>query len=133
MKAPYVAAANTIPIMIVVASYPHEAVLQFVALSTFFHTLGREICMDIEDRAGDTFSFMHRFQPVPLATVAFFLAGISLFLLMTQARHSRDVAALIAMALLLILAVVYWFKVGNYKSATTIMKIQYFIGLCFLL
>lgn len=133
VKAPYVAVANTLPIMIVVASFPEQTILQVVALSTFFHTLGREICMDIEDRAGDVVSFMHKFRPAPLATVAFFLEGIGLLLLITQTRHWGDVAALIAMASLLVFAAIFWFKSEDYKKATGTMKIQYFIGLSFLI
>jgi geranylgeranylglycerol-phosphate geranylgeranyltransferase len=132
LKAPYVAAANTIPIIIVAVSYPNEGILQVVALSTFFHTLGREICMDIEDRAGDAVSLLHRFRPTPLAITAFLLASVGLLLLITQVRHLGDVAVLAAMASLLALAGVYWFKVEDYKHATATMKIQYFIGLYFL-
>jgi 4-hydroxybenzoate polyprenyltransferase len=133
LKAPYVAAANTIPIIIVAASYPSEDILQVVALSTFFHTLGREICMDIEDRAGDAFSLLHKFHPTPLAIIAFLLASVGLVLLITQARHLSDVAVLAAMASLLALAGVYWFRTEDYKRATVTMKIQYFIGLYFLI
>lgn len=132
-KPPYVAIAASIPVLIVTASYPDEMRLYMVAGSVFFLTLGRELCMDIKDRAGDTVSFMHRFSPKPLAVVAFFLQTIGLLLLVVMTSKLGDIIDLLAMILLLTLSAVCWFKLKSYKLAIILMKVQFFVGLYFLI
>jgi geranylgeranylglycerol-phosphate geranylgeranyltransferase len=133
LKSPYVATAATVPILIVVASYPGETKLYIVAGSVFLMTLGREMCMDIKDRVGDPFSFMHRFRPTPLGRVAFSLQGLGLLLLVVLIKRVGDVIDLLAMTFLLALSGVFWFKFERYKLALILMKIQLFVGLYFLI
>lgn len=132
-KAPYVAAAASVPILMVATLYPEEARLYLVAASAFFLTIGREICMDIRDRPGDADSFMHRLRPTPLAAAAFSIQIVGLLLLAIQARKKLgDVAVLLAMTFLLALSGVYWFKFASYKRAIILMKLPFFVGLYFL-
>jgi geranylgeranylglycerol-phosphate geranylgeranyltransferase len=70
IKALYVAAAISIPIWIVATSYPDERRLYVLAAAGFFFALGRELCMDIDDRPGDVASMIHgkhhwRLRPFP--------------------------------------------------------------------
>jgi hypothetical protein len=132
-KAPYVAATSSIPVLIIAAWYPNEARLYIVASSVFLVSLGREICMDITDRAGDAISFMHRFNPRSLALVAFCLEATGLLLLVVQVRKLSDIVALLATMALLALAAIYWFKFASYKRAGFLMKMQLFVGLYFLI
>ncbi|MCA1568605.1 MAG: UbiA family prenyltransferase [Acidobacteria bacterium] len=132
-KAPYVASASSIPVLIVATLYPGEMRLYAIAASVFFLTIGREMCMDIKDRSGDAMSFMHRFRPTPLAVVAFSLQAIGVLLLATQTRKLGEVVNLLAMILLLALSGVYWFKLVSYRWAIILMKIPFFVGLYFLL
>lgn len=132
LKAPYVAAVSTIPILIVATSYANDPRLLIVAASFFLFNMGRELCMDIKDRAGDALSFMHRLGPKPLATVAFVLQTIGLLLLAIQIRKVADLAALVAITILLARSAVDWFNVGNYKRAVILMKLPFFVGLYFL-
>lgn len=132
LKALYVAVACTIPVLIVATSYPDEARLYSVAVVVFLFTIGRELCADIKDRAGDRISFMHRFRPTPLAVVAFSLQTTGLLLLAAQTRKLGDALVLLAVILLLALSGVYWFKFGNYKRAIILMKLPFFAGLYFL-
>lgn len=132
LKAPYVAVASSVPILIVAAWYPHETKLYLVAGAVFLLTIGRETCMDIKDRAGDAVSFMHRFRPVPLAVAAFSLEASGLVLLAVQIREPGGIVVLLAMIFLLALSGVYWFKVANYKRAIILMKLQFFVGAYFL-
>lgn len=133
LKTSYVAAVTSVPVLIVATSYPREARLYVVAISVFFLTIGREICMDIKDRPGDADSFMHRFKPTPLAVAAFSMQIVGLLLLVIQARKKLgDVVDLLAMTFLLALSGVYWFKFASYKRAIILMKLPLFIGLYFL-
>jgi 4-hydroxybenzoate polyprenyltransferase len=132
IKTLYVAAASSIPVLIISTSYPNEPRLYIVAGSVFLFTLGREICGDIQDRAGDVVSYMHRYRPTSLAVASFFLQLIGLFLLAIQTSNLGDIVDLLAMTFLLALSAVYWFKLASYKRATLLMKSQLFVGLYFL-
>lgn len=132
LKAPYVAAASSVPVLIIARSYPNEPRLYVIAGSVFLFTLGREVCGVIQDRRGDPVSYLHRFKPASLALVSFLVQVIGLLLLATQIRKPGEIAALLAMIFLLALAGVYWFKRASYRQATLLMKIQLFVGLYFL-
>ena len=133
MKPPYVAVAATVPILIVAASYPSESRLYVLAGSIFLLTLGREMCKDIRDRAGDPVSIMHRFTPIRLGVVAFSLQWLGLFVLVILIHRAADLIDFAAMTLLLALSTVFWFKLKRYKLPLILMKIQLFVGLYFLL
>lgn len=133
LKTPYVAAASSIPVLIVATSYPGEARLFLVAVSAFLFTMGREICMDIRDRAGDAISFMNRLRPKPLAIASFYMQALGLLVLAVQAHKAGDVVALLAITSLLVLSGVYWFSFTSYRRATILMKLQFFVGLYFLI
>jgi hypothetical protein len=133
LKAPYVAAVSSIPILIVAAWYPAEVRFYFLAGSVFLVSVGRETCMDITDRGGDSISFMHRFEPGTLALIAFCIEAAGLLLLLVQVGKPRDIAALIGTMVLLGLAALYWFKFANYNRAGFLMKLQLVVGLYFLM
>jgi geranylgeranylglycerol-phosphate geranylgeranyltransferase len=131
LKALYVGAMNTMPVLIVATLFP-EVKLYVAAASIFFLVLGREICMDIRDRPGDAVSFMHRFRPTRLAIVGFSLQLIGLLLLGSQIRGLGDIVALLTMTVMLALSGLYWFKYARHWVAIIVMKIQWFVGLYFL-
>lgn len=133
LKAPYVAIATSVPILIVAAWYPTELRLRFVAGAVFLFTLAREICMDIRDRDGDGVSFVHELKPMPLAVVAFVIQFTGLVLLASQIRRGADVVDLGAMTIILVISGISWFVCGKYKVATGLMKLQFFVGLYFLI
>lgn len=133
LKPPHVATAGSILVLIVAAWYPNETRLYIVAGSLFFITVGREICLDIRDRAGDTVTFMHRFNPMALGFVGFCLEATGLLLLVVQLRKLQDVGVLLSMTFLLALAAFYWFKFASYRRATLIMKMLFVVGLYFLI
>ena len=132
-KTVYVAIASSIPVLIVATTYPDEPQLRIAAGCVFLFILGREICGDILDRDGDAESFLHRFRPPRLALFAFLVEIFGLILLVTLIRHKGDVLVVVAIALLLAVSGVYWFRLGRGRLATYLMKIQLFVGLYFLL
>jgi geranylgeranylglycerol-phosphate geranylgeranyltransferase len=132
-KSLYVAGAISVPVLIVATSYPSEGRLYLVAVSVFFFVLGRELCMDFVDRAGDTASFMHRIEARSIAIAAFSSQIIGLLLLAVQAGDLLDVLAVLLMAYLLALSGRHWFKSARYKQAIILMKVQLFVGLYFLI
>lgn len=131
-KSLYVSCTISIPVLIVAAFYPTEGRLYIVAIALFFVVLGRELCMDFVDRAGDAVSFMHRIDERPLAVAAFSSQAIGLLLLVGQAAEPLDILVIILMASLLALAGRYWFKLASHKKAIALMKGQLFVGLYFL-
>ncbi len=133
LKTPYVALAVSIPFLMMAASYPTETKLYTVAGSVFLLTLGREICGNIQDRAGDSVSFMHSINPVTLAVIAFSLQVIGILLLSTEVYKLGDLIDLIAMILLQVVSGFYWFKLARYRRATNVMKLQFLVGLYFLM
>jgi geranylgeranylglycerol-phosphate geranylgeranyltransferase len=134
LKSLYVATTIAIPVLIVATSYPDERRLYLVAGSAFFFVLGRELCMDLVDRAGDAASFMHQIRPEPLAIAAFSSQAIGLLLLAMQAdKQLLDLVDLLLATSLLVLSSLYWFRLTSYKRAIVLMKAQLFIGLYFLI
>lgn len=133
IKAIYVAAVTTIPVLIVAVSFPGEARLHTVAGSVLFYTMGKEICMDIRDRVGDVVSFLHRFRPNSLASVAFSLQLTGLLLLATESRYLDYLVDLMAMVILLVIASILWFKFADYQRAIMAMRCQLLLGLYFLI
>jgi hypothetical protein len=118
--------------LLIATSYPNEQKLRVAAASVFLFILAREICGDLQDRAGDAVSFMRRFSPSSLAVTAFILQVLGLVLLAFQTSNRGDLIALISMTGLLTLSGVYWFNLARYRRATLLMKIQLFVGLYFL-
>lgn len=133
VKTVYTAIVSSMPLLLIATSYPHEQKLRVAAASVFLFILAREMCGDLQDRAGDAVSFMHRFNPSALALTAFMLQVLGLLLLAFQTTNQGDVIALISMTMLLTLSSVYWFKLARYRRATLVMKIQLFVGLYFLI
>lgn len=132
-KSPYVAAATSVPVLIVVTSYPGEKRLYLVVGAVFFFVLGRELCMDLVDRPGDTESFMHKIRPRPLAITAFLSQTVGLLLLAMLVDRSLDVLGWFLMAFLLALSALFWFRCAGYRKAIFLMKFQLFVGLYFLI
>ena len=132
LKAPYVAGAITVPLLIVAFAYPLEKRLYIVAVAGFLLALGRELCMDIDDRTGDVKSLLHRIRPMPTAIVAFAAQTAGLALLVVQSRRVVDFIAGLALALIVITAGILWFRLGNHKLSHRIMKLQLLIGMYFL-
>jgi len=133
LKAPYVGAMNTIPVLIVAVQYPGEGKLFVAAGAILFLVLGREICMDIKDQPGDATSFVHRFQPDLLALIGFGMQLAGLFLLASQVRKLGDFFALVTMMLVLTVAAIYWFKFAAQRVSIITMKLQWVMGLYFLI
>jgi len=131
-KSPYVAGATSIPVLIVAISYPEEARLYLVSISVFFFVLGRELCMDLIDRAGDVVSFMHKIEVRHIEIAAIVAQLIGLLLLAVQVDKLLDVVDVLLIATLLALSGRYWFKLARYKTAIVMMKLQLFVGLYFL-
>jgi 4-hydroxybenzoate polyprenyltransferase len=129
LKTVYVAAASSIPVLIIARSFAKEPRLYVIAGSVFLFTLGREICGDIQDRDGDAVSYTQRFKPSFLAVFAFSLNALGVVLLAFVVRRPAEIADVLAMTFILALAGLYWFKFGRHRRATSLMKVQLFVGL----
>jgi geranylgeranylglycerol-phosphate geranylgeranyltransferase len=132
LKAFYVAATASILPLMIAAWYPNKERLYFVAGATFLLVAGKEMCMDIKDRPGDPLSFMHKFHAKQLAVVAFSLETLGLLLLLTQVRKSADLIDMLAMAFVLVLSSLHWFRLASYKRAIILMEFQLIFGIYFL-
>lgn len=133
IKAPYVAAVSTLPILIVAAHYPRRRELYLTAAAFFAFNLGRELCRDVIDRPGDGASPVHKFDPVPVARAGFSLQLAALLLIVVQVESLRDLAVLVTMVMVLAAAYVWWFKRDQPFAATEISKVAMYLGLNFLI
>jgi hypothetical protein len=131
-KALYVAGAVSIPVLIVATYSSRITRFYFVAASAFCLALGRELCMDLTDRLGDTVSFMHRLDPKLIALIAFSIQVVALLLLTTQVKTVYGGVVLLSMSALLAVSGLYWFKLTEREKAIAFMKILMFVGLYFL-
>jgi 4-hydroxybenzoate polyprenyltransferase len=133
LKTVYVAAASSIPVLIIARSFPDEPRLYVFTGSVFLFTLGREICGDIQDRDGDAVSYLHRFSPTSLAVFAFSLNALGVVLLAFQVRRPAEIADVLGMTFILAVAALYWFKLHRHRRASLLMKLQLFVGLYLLI
>lgn len=129
----YVAAASSIPVIILVAYYPNETALYRVAIALFAFMLGREVCKDLLDRAGDPVSFLHRIPVTRMAMFAFSSQAIGLILLTPQVVDAYRFIDLASMTTLLAAAYYFWFHLERRVVAIALMKLSIFLGLYFLL
>ena len=132
VKAPYVAIAITFPVLIVANTYSEERSLYLIAGAIFCHSLGREICKNVLDRAGDPISIMHRISPAALAVFGFSIQTVGLLLLMPIAAGFLDALAIAVMTLLLAVSATQWFNFRKYYRALICTKVQFLLGLYFL-
>jgi geranylgeranylglycerol-phosphate geranylgeranyltransferase len=135
VKAPYSAATIAIPAIILLHYKASEPNAYLVVLAVFAFALGRELCMDVVDRAGDARSVLHRVDADSVATHAFALQGASLFLILVS-RARLDLWAVMDLATIVVLfaiALVCWFGFRQRDRAVEVMKVQLLLGLYFLI
>ncbi len=133
LKAPYVAAAMTIPTLIVAKTYDTDPTLRYVSAGVFCFALGKEACMDLVDRRGDTPSLLHKVPCHVVARAAFLILAVGVFFLLPCLRTSIDVLYLVAMATLLASSAVLWFHQKRHALAVQLLRAELFVGLYFLL
>jgi len=132
-KSIYVAVAISAPAFIVaIYDFPERRLL-FASGSIFLFVLGRELCMDLVDRAGDTASFMHRLNSRSVAIAAFILQLSGLLLVAIQCSGRLDAIAALVVTVVLAWSGYLWFRLASHRQAITLMKVQLFVGLYFLL
>lgn len=132
LKTFYAAALLSFPILIVVRLLPGAHDLYLVAGSAFFFILGREMCMDFLDQAGDQPSFITTMSRRLLTTLAFGLQAAGLLLLVPLASVPMDALVLLLVFGLSIPSLYLWVKAKAGWWAIQIMKLQMFGGLYFL-
>jgi geranylgeranylglycerol-phosphate geranylgeranyltransferase len=133
IKAPYVAGVSTLPILIVAALYPHRQELYLTSAAFFIFNLGRELCRDVMDRAGDIPSPIHNVDPVRVARSGFSLQAAALLLVVVQVESLRDLAICMTMVILLGAAYIWWFDRQRPFAATEMSKVAMYLGLNFLI
>jgi geranylgeranylglycerol-phosphate geranylgeranyltransferase len=133
VKAPYTAATISIP-AIIVGHFNGNVRPYLVAIALFAFALGRELCMDIADRTGDTKSWLHHVDANAIAICAFGLQIASLLLVgLTLSEFDLwTLADLVTIAILMLPASLSWFRFGRYSTTTEVMKVQLLLGIYFL-
>lgn len=132
LKAPYVAAAMAIPIVITAKSYAAEPALRYVAAAVFCFALGKETCLNLLDRPGDTPSVLHELPFPVVARMAFSVLAAGLLLLLPALRTPADSLYWLGMAILLVAAAVLWFQRERHAKAIRLVRIEWLLGLYFL-
>lgn len=133
IKAPYVAANLSVPIIIIATYYPNDHKLYVVAGSCFLLTLGRELCMDINDRPGDSLSALNNISSRYVAFFAFASQFAGLLGLAVMFRRCWDMLMLCFMLVIFIASAISWFSCRRCKRAARIMKLQLLLGIYFLI
>jgi geranylgeranylglycerol-phosphate geranylgeranyltransferase len=133
LKAVYVAATSSIPILILIAYYPAETALHWIAPALFALMFGREVCKDLLDRAGDTASLLHKIPAKRMARIAFSSHAIGLILLAGQVVNVYLLIGFFGMAAILAQSYRAWFHHERDVTAIRLMQISMFLGLFFLL
>jgi geranylgeranylglycerol-phosphate geranylgeranyltransferase len=133
LKAPYVAATMTIPTLIMVKSYDADLTLRYVSAGVFCFALGKEACMDLVDRPGDTPSLLHKVSSTVVARTAFLILAAGILFLLPCLHTPIDVLYLLGMAALFLFAVVLWFQQERHALAIQLLRVELLLGLYFLL
>jgi hypothetical protein len=133
LKAPYVAAASMLPVLILVGYYPNERQLYRIAGAVFLSVLGRELCKDILDRRGDAASPLHRINERALAVTAFGSQAIAILVVSLRLQTAAGAGAVVLMSGALAAAAICWFRLGKHHTATAWMKTVVLFGLFFLI
>lgn len=133
IKALYVASVSILPVLIVAAYYPSEHTPRHVAAALFLFMLGRELCKDLPDRAGDPKSRLHSVQPLAVARSAFAIQAVGLILLGLRISGPLTGTIFVAMSVGIVVAYLCWFRGERLLTALRIMQVVLFLGLCFLL
>jgi geranylgeranylglycerol-phosphate geranylgeranyltransferase len=133
IKASYVASVSVLPVLIIAAYYPTELTPRYVAVALFLFMLGRELCKDLPDRAGDPKSVLHSVRPLSVARFAFTIQAIGLVLLGLRVRDLLTGIIFVTMFTCVAGAYLCWFRWARVVTALRIMQGVLFLGLCFLL
>jgi geranylgeranylglycerol-phosphate geranylgeranyltransferase len=133
IKPVYVAAVATLPVTIVAAFYPTETALRRVVIVLFLFALGRELCKDLPDRAGDPKSPLHFISAQNVARFAFSVQVIGLGFLTFNVKNILGIVLFITMTVLLVTAGLFWFRSTRFLAALRLMQAILFLGLYFLL
>lgn len=132
LKAPYVAAASTLPVLILIGYFPEEPTLYRVAIALFLSVLGRELCKDILDRKGDPESPLHQVNETTLALIAFGSQAVAVLTISLRLQSAGGAVDALLMSGALTAAAICWFRLDRRRTATAWMKTVILLGLFFL-
>jgi len=133
LKTLYVGLCAAAPIAIVSAAFESEWSLKLVAAAVFVASVGRETCMDVRDRSGDRPSWISRQNPARVAVAGVGLQALGLVLLVPCVDRGLEALALALMVGVLVAARWYWFREHRLRLSIGLMKVQFALGLVFLL
>lgn len=132
-KAFYAAILLSFPVLLAVSLLPDANELYLVVATSFLFILGRELCMDFLDQAGDQPSFITSISRRFLTTLAFSVQGVGLLLLVPLTMVPMDALVLLIIVALSFSSFYLWVQPTKGWWAIQVMKLQMFGGLYFLL
>ena len=133
IKAPYVAAVISLPILIVASNF-RDSRLYWIAVAIFLFNLGKELCMDVLDRPGDKVTAMHTVAPrqIALSTIGLQLTSLAVLLALSVNGSRRMTTVLLASnALLQALSAYHLLMRANMRIAIQLMRIELLVSLYF--
>jgi 4-hydroxybenzoate polyprenyltransferase len=134
LKAAYVAATTTVPLLVLMTLFPADAGdIKVVTTALFLSIFGRELCKDIPDRRGDPVSVLHRIDPLYVARFGFAIQGFGVAILFWLVRDMRAGICAVLMISVLVASYTYWFQLHRAGVALALMKFVALLGLYFLL
>lgn len=132
LKSVYVAGAIAAPIVLLTRFFPAEPKFVVVAGATFCLVLGRELCMDLLDRAGDRESTITRLPAAAVGAAAFGTQLLGVLQLLWIPTSAIDWSIVITMAAATAISCLCWFGWSRQRIAIRIMKGQLLLGLVLL-
>lgn len=132
IKAPYVALASSIPVLILAAFFS-DAKFYAMSVSAFLITFGRELCLGIRDREGDGSSWLKRIPRATLAWGAFTVQAVGISVLLKETHTLGEFLIVLLMVSILGASAVLWMRYSCLTIAVTLMKLEFFTGLYFLM
>lgn len=132
LKTAYVAATITLALILVCRIIGVELDISLLA-SAFLFILGRELLMDVQDRAGDGLTIAKRFSPWSATWLAFGLQGISALILLLVAQAALETAAASIFTVLLFIVISEWWNENHRRRLLQLMQLQMLAGIAFLI
>lgn len=133
MKNPYAALCHAIPILIVSEVCGSGAVPYLLTPSVFLFSLGREIMMDLRDLDGDGPTLVKLVSPKIAQIIAFTFQSLGVILLGLCADTVLRQTAFCVVGTMHVLLVVRAARGTPHATLVRLMKIQFAVGIAFLL
>jgi geranylgeranylglycerol-phosphate geranylgeranyltransferase len=133
LKTPYAATGHALPVLLARVVCGGEAVPLLLTPAVFLFSLGREILMDLRDIRGDGATLVKSVSPRFAMATAFSLQGLGILILAGCVTNGAKAAALALIGTSFAVLVIAGFRSTPISSLVRWMRVQFLLGIVFLL